>query len=447
MAEHILDSTDFSTVNASTNTLIAGALPQAAIDFYNPTIVVNTWYRYYDVLGTSVSELLGVLDLSSGPLSPHNGIIQQLSNLTIGRSYDIEISQILALVGSARVLIYAGTTLKSTHNLESVVMSQTISFIATTTEDTLVIDIQQLLPLAGNLLRIDTINVIATRPQAPYLTGYAIKPDTVTSLGEVLFTDGTNVAMRANQVTCEAYGYTYNKATSICNAFRYNTNLETTINNINNTNNGSGNTNQLGSNTIQVNGTQNTTRGFNNNCLINGNKNEIANSVNNATVFGTRGEATATNSTVLGCNESDSLLGFKQSMHLMYGRQTITSGWSASYLNNTTASFLNVPDNTAMYFHAEVLAVRVGGTAVAGAPGDFASWVERGVIINKSGVTSIVRERDTIKSSGTVTGWLTTSAVSGSNTNFLLNVKGAANVTIEWAGNIRFTQIKTGVAL
>jgi hypothetical protein len=447
MAEHILDSTDFSTVNASTNTLIAGALPQAAIDFYNPTIVVNTWYRYYESIGLSpsVNESGGVLILNAIITTPHNGIIQQLSNLTIGRSYDIEIDYSAIMIGSARVLIYSGTTLKSTHDLALGVLSQTITFIATTTEDTLVIDTE--FTTVTNLLMIDTINVIATRPQAPYLTGYAIKPDTVTSLGEVFFTDGTNTGMRANQVTCEAYGYTYNIATGTCNSFRYNTNLESTINNINNTNNGAGNTNQLGSNTIQINGTQNTTRGFNNNCLINGNRNEIANSVNNATVFGTRGEATATNSTVLGCTESDSLLGFKQSMHLMYGRQTITSGWSASYLNNTTGSFLNVPDNTAMYFHAEVLAVRIGGTAVAGAPGDFASWVERGVIINKSGVTSIVRERDTIKSSGTVTGWLTTSAVSGSNTNFLLNVKGAANVTIEWAGNIRFTQIKTGVAL
>ena len=445
MAEYISDSTDFSTVNASTDTLIAGALPQAAIDFYNPAIIVNTWYRYHDVVSSSVNEAGGVLSLTSGVAAPHNGIIQQLSNLTAGRSYDIEITSPLAIVGAARILIYSGTTFKSTHDLASGVVSQTITFIATTTEDTLVIDTEFI--TISNLLMIDTISIIPTRPQSSYLTGYSIKPDSVTAVGEVLFTDGTNTGMRANQVTCEAYGYTYNRATGTCNSFIYNSILETEISNKNNKNNGAGNANQLGSNTVQINGSDNTTRGFNNNCLINGDKNEIANSVNNATVFGTRGEATVTNSTVLGCTESDSLLGFKQSMHLMYGRQTITSGWTASYLNNTTASFLNVPDNTAMYFHAEVLAVRIGGTAVAGAPGDFASWVERGVIINKSGVTSIARERDVIKSSGTVTGWNVQSNVSGTNTNFLLNVKGAANVTIEWAGNIRFTQIKTGVAL
>ena len=279
-----------------------------------------------------------------------------------------------------------------------------------------------------------------------YLTGHTLKPSQISALGEVLFTDGRNDDLSANQLTCEAYGYTYNIANGTCSAFRYNTNLDRNISNINNKLNGPRNTTQLGSNIIQINGTLNTTRGFNNNCLINGNSNEIANSVSNSTVLGVLGEATANNSIVLGGNDPDDNLAERQSIHLMYGSQTTTSGWKASYLNNTAASFFNIPDNTAMYFHSEVLAVRVGGTGTGNA-GDFASWVERGVIINKSGVTSISRERDAIKSSGTVTNWLTRSAVSGTHTNFLLDVKGASNVTIEWAGNIRFTQIKTGVAL
>tara|TARA_R110002051_G_scaffold321083_2_gene407794 strand:+ start:231 stop:1094 length:864 start_codon:yes stop_codon:yes gene_type:complete len=287
---------------------------------------------------------------------------------------------------------------------------------------------------------------MAITPTTPYLTGHSLKPYSVTVLGNVIFTDGTNDDLQANQATCEAYGYTYNRASGTCSSYRYNTNLEGNIGNINNRINGPRNTTQVGTNTVQINGTSNTTRGFNTNCLINGSHNEIANGVNNTSVYGTLGEATAENSIVLGGNTPGADLGTKQSIHLMYGRQTTTSGWVASYLNNTTASFFNVPDNTAMYFHADVLAVRVGGTA-AGNLGDFASWVERGVIINKSGVTSISRERDAIKSSGTVTGWMPSGSISGANTNFLLNVKGAANVTIEWAGNIRFTQIKTGVAL
>ena len=119
-----------------------------------------------------------------------------------------------------------------------------------------------------------------------YLTGYTIKPHSTTPLGSVVFTDGTNTEIQPNQQTCEAYGYTYDKTSGMCMAFRYNENLDRNIFNENNKNNGSGNTNQLGANTIQVNGTLNTTKGFNNNCFINGSNNEIANGVDNATVLG-----------------------------------------------------------------------------------------------------------------------------------------------------------------
>mgnify|MGYP003632799781 CR=1 FL=1 len=275
-----------------------------------------------------------------------------------------------------------------------------------------------------------------------YLTGYTIKPYQVTSLGEVLFTDGTNNGLMTNQVTCEAYGYTFNSVTGTCNAFRFNTNLESNINNINNKNNGSGNTNQLGSNTIQVNGTENTTRGFNNNCFINGRQNEIANGVSNSSVFGTLGNATADNTIVLGGNAPADRLQERQSIQLMYGVQTTTGATVDSYLNNIADNYFTVPRDTVMYFHADVVAVRTGGTS-AGSVGDYASWVERGVIskIGDADV-SVQRERDAIKSNGTTTLWRPTGSVSGAST-FIMQVRGAANTTIEWATTIRITQLQT----
>ena len=133
-----------------------------------------------------------------------------------------------------------------------------------------------------------------------YLTGYTIKPHEVTALGEVLFTDGTNTGIMTNQVTCEAYGYTYDITSGTCRAFRYNTNLERNISNVNNKNNGSGNTTELGTNTVQINGTNNTTKGFNNNCLINGSNNEIANGVDNAIVLGSGGKASSNGEFTIG---------------------------------------------------------------------------------------------------------------------------------------------------
>ena len=281
------------------------------------------------------------------------------------------------------------------------------------------------------------------RTITPFLTGFTIKPLSISVLGVVTFSDGTSDII-PNQLQCEAYGYTYNKASGTCSTFRYNTNLERSFANVNNNTQGSGNSTQTGTNNTYIMGENNVVRGFSRNNIIVGNQNEIANGVNNANVFGTLGEVTADNSIVLGGNALTDNLAERQSIQLMYGLQTTDGSNTSSFLNNTTDSLFAIPDNTIMYFHADVVAVRVGGTA-GGAVGDYGSWVERGVVINKSGVLSINRERDVIKNSGTVTGWQPTGIVSG--TDFAMRVKGAANMTIEWCSNITFTQLKTGVTL
>ena len=275
-----------------------------------------------------------------------------------------------------------------------------------------------------------------------YLKGYTIKPSEITGTGEVLFTDGRNSNLRANQLQCGAYGYTYDVATGTCNAFVFNTNLNSTFRNTSNKMNGSGNTTELGSNTIQINGTNNSALGSNNNCLINGKQNEIANGVSNSTVFGTLGNATADNSIVLGGNAPTDRLEERQSIQLMYGVQTTTGATVDSYLNNIADNYFTIPSNTVMYFHADVIAVRTGGTS-AGSVGDYSSWVERGVIsrIGDADVT-VQRERDAIKSNGTTTLWRPTASVTGAST-FIMQVRGAANTTIEWASTIRITQLQT----
>jgi len=278
----------------------------------------------------------------------------------------------------------------------------------------------------------------------PYLTGFDVKPLSTSPSGVVTFTDGRNDII-PNQLQCEAYGYTYNKADGTCSIFRFNTNLNRSFSNISNKLQGAGNTTETGTNNTYIIGENNTVKGLSRNNIVVGNNNEIANGVNNANVYGTLGEATADNSIVLGGNVAADLLGERQSIQVIYGTQTTAGSTVASYLNNTTDKLLAVPENAVMYFHADVVAVRVGGSSATGATGDFASWVERGVVINKSGTLSIERERDAIKDAGVTTLWRPTGAISG--TDFVMNVRGAANVTIEWCSNITFTQIKTSVAL
>ena len=290
-------------------------------------------------------------------------------------------------------------------------------------------------------------------PTIPYLSGFDVKPYVTSAIGVVTFTNGIPISEEStdltqiipNQLQCEAYGYTYDKASGTCSIFRFDTNINRSFSNESNKLQGTGNTTETGTNNTYIIGENNTVKGLSRNNIVVGNNNEIANGVNNANVCGTLGEATADNSIVLGGNASGDSLGERQTMTFMYGCQTTDGSTVNAFLNNTTDSYFVVPLNTAIYFQSETLAVRVGGSSGSGAVGDFKSWVERGVVINKSGTLSIQRSRTSPASSGTTTSWSPINSVSG--TNFLQTVTGKANMTLEWASTIRMTQIKTGVAL
>jgi len=155
--QFLIDGIDFNNVNTSVNTIAANPLPQVAINLYNPTMSVNTWYRYYDILSTQVVKVGAYLSISSSASAKNNGIIQKLSNLTIGSVYNIEFNTHL-ITGQASILIYSGTILQSTNAL-SVAGIQTIQFTANSTEDTIVIASRY--TTTANLLQLNSISVTA----------------------------------------------------------------------------------------------------------------------------------------------------------------------------------------------------------------------------------------------------------------------------------------------
>tara|TARA_R110001583_G_scaffold48499_4_gene151942 strand:+ start:298 stop:1131 length:834 start_codon:yes stop_codon:yes gene_type:complete len=274
-----------------------------------------------------------------------------------------------------------------------------------------------------------------------YINGYTIKPAKINALGIVEFTDGVN-SVTPNQKQCQAYGYTYDSITGTCKAFNFNTNINKNIENVNNNIQGAGNVTGIGTNNTYIMGEDNTVQGLSANNIITGTNNYINSGISNACVYGRLGESTADNSIVLGGNAPTDILGERQSIHLLYGVQSLNGSTINSYLNNIEDSFFTIPDNTIFYFHADTVAVRVAGSG-EGSVGDFAAWVERGVVVQVAESVTVSRERDLIKSSGSVSNWRPAANFTG--TNFRITVRGDADQTVEWCSNIRITQIKTGL--
>ena len=281
-----------------------------------------------------------------------------------------------------------------------------------------------------------------------YLTGYTIKPNQVTPLGEVRFTDGTNTDLGANQVTCEAYGYTYDQTSGTCRAFRYNTNLERNIANINNRNNGSNNTTELGSNTIQVNGSNNTTKGFNNNCFINGNGNEIANGVDNATVLGAGGKANRDGSLVIGgglevIDASDTSTNCSRKVSTVNLAGTTTDNTATKLTVNGLGgtNYINVNENSIVGFEIYITRLEVGGTS--GTVGNYSYRNIKGVVRvgETSGMAFIVGFTRNIGKIGVNGSAAMVDSTTGSVDSISIEVSDRNNVTNIWSATVTLHEL------
>ena len=134
--ELVVDGINFNQVNTSSSTLnISGALPQTFIN--SNTIagfsffIVNTWYRFSGN-ANYVEEQSNVISVVL-----NTGILQRLSNLTYGATYDLTLS-IQSNTTNFTVYQYKGNQLKSSHIITGT-GTQTIQFDAYSTADIIVI--------------------------------------------------------------------------------------------------------------------------------------------------------------------------------------------------------------------------------------------------------------------------------------------------------------------
>ena len=134
--ELVVDGINFNQVNTSTSTQsVSGALPQSFVNTYSifglSLFAVNTWYRF--------SGVASEITQSSGSLAiPINtGIVQRLSNLTYGATYDLTIN-VNSNTTQFTVYQYKGNQLISSNVITGTGL-KTVSFNANSTADVIVI--------------------------------------------------------------------------------------------------------------------------------------------------------------------------------------------------------------------------------------------------------------------------------------------------------------------
>ena len=140
-SQFIINGNNFSTVNSSTDhTVTLSNGTQEAIDFYGASLTVNTWKRFHKG-ASGVSESGGLVTINPKSGQVQQGLIQKLSNLTVGNFYTItlDIDTNINTTNAFGIWIYSGTILQQVIPIPNNTGFVNISFIAFSTEDTIVI--------------------------------------------------------------------------------------------------------------------------------------------------------------------------------------------------------------------------------------------------------------------------------------------------------------------
>jgi len=270
--------------------------------------------------------------------------------------------------------------------------------------------------------------------------GFNIKPKEITGIGEVIFTDGTNDVV-PNQLSCEAYGYTYNADTGTCVAFEYSTQVQEFFNNASNQRSGSNNTTERATNNTLINGTENLTKGNNNNCLVNGRKQELGNGLNNSAIIaGSFGQALNQGEVVLGGGGFGQTLGMAQTSFIQQSGTTTDSTETLLTTQNLNSTHILKVANAVIGFEANVIGVDIS----TGSTFDY-GYVQ---------ITGAVKFYNSLESAyNQTTTHIVTSGHSGMNISaqmrdaeaisFTVAVTGIEDKTIQWTADVKLWQNKT----
>jgi len=280
----------------------------------------------------------------------------------------------------------------------------------------------------------------------PYISGFIVKPLSVSTIGVVTFTDGTN-DITPNQAQCEAYGYTYDQASGTCSTFRFNTNLNIAFSNINNSIQGSQNSTEIGTNNTLIMGEGNTVKGFSSNNIISGSDNEISNGINNAKVSGVMGKAIRQGEDVLGGGSYNIGAGYTQSSKIQLSFKTTDETPTNLYVQDIVGEYITVQRNSILGFTIYVTKLETGGTS--GTLGHFSYRIHRGAVRcdNVGALTIYSHNTQLIAKDGSLGHFEVVDSTTASIPSVTVQVTGAADVNNLWTATAYLHELATNIAI
>ena len=280
--------------------------------------------------------------------------------------------------------------------------------------------------------------------------GLVLKPDSISDLGDVTFTDGSLTGLFADQKTCEAYGYKYNLATGTCSAFTTNFNIVGSVTERNKINLGTNNEIPANAQNNLVIGTSNLQDGFNNNTFILGNEHEIEVEMKNSSILGgSRGTVSRQSEIAIGGGKraiSDST----NAVTLNSRRQTSTLELSCVTIDNTATnmtiqgdgeSFINVQNNSIIGYDIYITRLELGGSS--GVVGNYSYRNIRGAVkidnsYNMSFVIGFERNIAKIGVNGTCT---MVDSTTGGVPSITVNVTDRNTINNLWSASVTLHEV------
>ena len=269
--------------------------------------------------------------------------------------------------------------------------------------------------------------------------GFKIKPKYISSTGDVIFTDGTNDVI-PNQLSCESYGYVYNETTGTCTAFKYNTKINNTSDNVHNIIKGNLNTTNKGTENSFLLGANNTSSGNNLNVLVSGKNNLVDNGLNDSSIIGgSFAQSKNQGEVVIGGGGFNEELAMSQMSFIQQSGNTTDGTETALLTQYLPLTYIQKVKNSVMGFEAHVVGVNTG--IGVGSAGDYGYFKLTGGVKFTNGLASYYHvDVHALVPHGHSGLNLTGTMKDVTATSFGVHVTGLAETYIQWTASVKLWQ-------